>query len=575
MIGRFLGRWMRSLYIQIFLSFLATCILFFGGLALFWNSYFTDFFYKDKKELLRSRSAEVVKLLPSYEEGSVSNREMRFGTRIIARGFNGMIWLVDAKGTVLSGSSEREGSTLPEELKGLFADGLNGGSGFYAATLKGEPFPVGGGSVVPPFGQGGGGGGGGSGGSRSGSPPENNAAAGTGTDPGRQEAGRSGAAPAETTAAAPGAAPGNPVPLPDRLGLVGPADESLLVYYTPAELHGEPIVILMLMPALEVSEALSAVRLNILVPLLFSMIAVGAILFILSRKLAGPLQRMSRAALEVADGDFTTRVPVTSRDEVGELAGSFNFMVDQLQQWEDTRQEFLAHVSHELRSPLTSLRGLIVAMNDGIIPPDKVSHYLRICDGEVQRLQRLVNDLLDLARIQNGTDVFRLRPVKVLEHVRQTLELVRPDAEEKGLALVMSAPSRSAAELWCELDPDRFSQVLLNLIYNAIRFTPEGGTITVELQAEEGEAAVYVRDTGIGMSEEELSRIWDRFYKADASRTGGAEGTGLGLTIVKHLVGGMNGLITAESVPGEGTAFRVAFNLHTPEHRGPGGGTEA
>ncbi|WP_426453694.1 sensor histidine kinase [Paenibacillus sp. S-38] len=566
--GRFLGRWMRSLYIQIFLSFLATCILFFGGLALFWNSYFTDFFYKDKKELLRSRSSEVVKLLPSYEDGTVSNREMRFGTRIIARGFNGMIWLVDAKGTVLNGSSEREGSPLPEELSGLFADGLKGGSGFYAATLA---IPAGTGSAIPPFGQGGGGFGGRTFPDAQGEGP--------GTPADGQDAGRSGAPAPENTGAAAGAAegaaPANPVPLlPGRLGLGGPADESLLVYYTPAELHGEPIVILMLMPALEVSEALSAVRLNILVPLLFSMIAVGAILFILSRKLAGPLQRMSRASLEVAEGNFTTRVPVTSQDEVGELAHSFNFMVGQLQQWEDTRQEFLAHVSHELRSPLTSLRGLIVAMNDGIIPADKVSHYLRICDGEVQRLQRLVNDLLDLARIQNGTDVFRLRPVTVSGHVRQTLELVRPAAEEKGITVRMEASSRSARDLQCDLDPDRFSQILLNLLYNAIRFTPQGGAITLQLQAEDGEAAVYVRDTGIGMTEEELSRVWDRFYKADPSRSGGQEGTGLGLTIVKHLVSAMNGQITAESAPGEGTAFRVAFPLHQDGEHGAGAGPE-
>ncbi|MCZ8521450.1 MULTISPECIES: sensor histidine kinase [Paenibacillus] len=555
MIRRFLGRWSRSLYIQIFLSFLLTCILFFAGLALFWNSYFTDFFYKDKKELLVSRSAEVVKLLPSYEDGTVSNREMRFGTRIIARGFNGMIWLVDAKGNVLSGSSEREGLALPSELQQLFSDGLKGGSGFYAATLKIEPFPAGGG--------------GGAGG-RSG-PAAPGTSTGNGAAAGGEQASSAGGTGTLRNGAAEGGASAIPVP-PNPLGLGGPADESLLVYYTPAELHGERIVILMLMPALEVSEALSAVRLNILVPLLFSMIAVGAILFILSRKLAGPLQRMNRAALEVAEGDFTTRVPVTSRDEVGELAHSFNFMVDQLQQWEDTRQEFLAHISHELRSPLTSLRGLIGAMNDGIIPPDKVAHYLRICDGEVQRLQRLVNDLLDLARIQNGSDVFRLRPVVLSAHLLETLELIRPAAEEKGIRLRMPELSPAASALMCDLDPDRFSQVLLNLLYNAIRFTPEGGTLTVELAAEGEEAVVYVKDTGIGMSEEELSRIWDRFYKADASRTGGTEGTGLGLTIVKHLVGGMNGHITVESEPGAGTVFRVAFPLRTGEGRKTGGG---
>ncbi|WP_025844284.1 sensor histidine kinase [Paenibacillus ehimensis] len=478
-------RWLRSLYIQIFLSFLATCVLVFVGLAVFWNYYFTDFFYKDKKELLRSRSAEVVKLLPTVQEGTLSTRELRFGSRIIGRSINGSVWLVDARGTVLNGSSDREGTVIPKPLEPLLAEGLKGGSGYSAGPYKVDPH----------------------------------------------------------------------------------GGEGLLAYYTPAELNSQRIVIMMLVPALESSEALKAIRWNIFVPLLFSLVAVGVILFILSRKLAGPLQQMNCAALEVANGDFSTRVPVSSNDEVGELARSFNFMVDQLEQWDDNRQEFLANVSHELRSPLTSLRGLIVAMNDRVIPPEKFSHYLKICDHEVQRLQRLVDDLLDLARIHNGTDVFRSRPVMLPAKVNEVLELVQSAASDKGLHVRTTGPVPGTPPLRCELDPDRFAQILLNLLYNAIRFTPSGGTITVELAAEGKEAVVFVRDTGIGMSESELLRIWDRFYKAEPSRSGGSDGTGLGLTIVKHLVTGMKGSIAAASELGKGTEFRIAFPL-LPSDRG-------
>ena len=473
-------RWMRSLYIQIFLSFLLTCILLFVGLAVFWNYYFTDFFYKDRKELLVSRAAEVVKMLPSYQEGTISTRELRFGIRIVARGINGEVWLVDSKGQIMNGSSERENTTIPKSMDPWFIDGLKGNSGFVAG----------------------------------------------------------------------------------KYGYSIRAGEGLLTYYTPTTFNDQPIVLIMNIPALEISEAIAAVRWNIVVPLLFSLIAVGVILYSLSRKLAGPLQQMNNAALEVANGDFTTRVPISSNDEVAQLARSFNFMVDQLEQWENTRQEFLANVSHELRSPLTTLRGLIVAMNDKVIPEEKYDHYLRICDHEVQRLQRLVADLLDLASIENGMDVFRTRPLVLQDKITEVLDTVRTPALEKGLQLYSIYPDAGGTQpgaVVCELDPDRFSQIMLNLIYNAIRFTPAGGTITVKLTVDAEQAVIEVRDTGIGMNEAELQRIWDRFYKAEHSRTHAFDGTGLGLTIVKHLVGGMKGTITVDSEPNKGTVFKILF----------------
>ncbi|GAA4860814.1 HAMP domain-containing sensor histidine kinase [Paenibacillus vulneris] len=473
-----LKRWYRSFYIKIFLSFLATCILFFIGLALFWNSYFTDLLYKDKKDLLASRMAEVTKLLPSVADGTISTRELRFGIRIIARSINGQVWLIDAKGNVLNGSSEREGTVIPSAMDSLFIEGLKGQTGFVAGQYKFEHRPR----------------------------------------------------------------------------------EGILTYYAPAQMNGQPIVVFLNVPILEVSEALATVRWNIIVPLVFSLIAVAIILFILSRKLAGPLQQMNRAALEVAGGDFSTRVPVTSEDEVGELAKSFNFMVDQLVQWEDARQEFLANVSHELRSPLTTLRGFIIAMNDKVIPVEKYDHYLKICDNEVQRLQRLVNDLLDLARIQNGSDVFQTRPISLNEVLGHVLTLMKSPIHEKQLVLHELIPYKEEPVM-VELDTDRFIQVMQNLIYNAIQFTPTGGIITVEMYKEGDQAVIWVRDTGIGMEQEELHRIWDRFYKVEHSRTSVSGGTGLGLTIVKHLVSGMKGSISVTSRPGAGTDFKLTFPL--------------
>ncbi|NHN30790.1 sensor histidine kinase [Paenibacillus agricola] len=474
-------KWYSSFYIKIFLSFLVTCILFFMGLAFFWNAYFTDLFYKDKKEMLSSRFGEVAKLLPSIQEGTISTREMRFGIRIIARSINGHVWLVDAAGTILNGSSEREGTLIPKVVDAYFIEGLKGQSGFVAGEYKLDERERGG----------------------------------------------------------------------------------TLTYYAPSQMNGKPVVIFLNVPAIEVSEALAAVRWNIVVPLLFSLLTVGMILYVLSRKLAGPLQQINRAALELAAGDFTVRVPVTSEDEIGELAQSFNFMVDQLVNWEDARQEFLANVSHELRSPLTSLRGLIIAMNDKVIPEDKYGHYLKICDYEVQRLQRLVNDLLDLARIQNGMDVFRTYPIDLASKTHEVLDLIKPTLIEKKIALLELLPDGEEEPILADLDDDRFAQILQNLLYNAIQFTPSGGTVTVRLEVEDDHGVIYIQDTGIGISSEELHRIWERFYKAEHSRTSRSEGTGLGLTIVKHLVNGMKGTIEVTSEVGVGTEFRVSFPLST------------
>ncbi|TBL80177.1 sensor histidine kinase [Paenibacillus thalictri] len=477
-------RWLGSLYLKIFLSFLATCVLFFIGLAVFWNYYFTELFYKDKKNLLQSRFTEITRILPSFQEGTMSTRELRFGLRIIARSINGQVWLVDSKGNILNGSSELENTLIPQSMDQLFIEGLKGRSGFTGSSSL--------------FG--------------------------------------------------------------------GKTRDGTLTFYAPERLNGQPIVVFLQAPAVELSDAIAAVRVNIVVPLIFSLIAVAVVLYSLSRKLAGPLQQMNQAAIDLANGDFTTRVPVTSTGEIGQLARSFNFMVDQLENWENSRQEFLANVSHELRSPLTTLRGLIVAMNDKVIPEEKYSYYLKLCEHEMQRLQRLVVDLLDLARIQNGNDVFLTRPVLLKHKIEEVLEVIHKRVEEKGITVRTELGDGIHGPLQALLDPDRFAQILQNLLYNAIQFTPAGGYIDVRLFEEEDNAVIVLKDSGIGMTKEELVRIWERFYKAEQSRLSQSDGTGLGLTIVKHLVGGMGGHIYVNSEVGHGTEFTVVFPQWSDAH---------
>jgi signal transduction histidine kinase len=474
-------RWHQSLYLKIFLSFLATCILFFVGLAVFWNFWFSDLFYKEKKALLESRMDEVKQIISNYEEGAISTREVHFGLRLIARSYNGQAWVVDNNGvTLISSEQLQEGQRIPAAMSNDLIQGKKNNSGF----------------SISHFG-------------------------------------------------------------------VGPIKQqmSLLSYYSPIQLQNSNMVIFLHTPVDDINEIISTVRINIGVPLLFSLLAVGIILYYLSRKLTGPLQQMNTAALSLAEGDFLTRVQVNSNDEIGQLAKSFNFMAEQLKQWEDTRQEFLTNISHELRSPLTILRGLIVGMNDKVIPIEDQPRYLEICDQEVQRLQRLVNELLDLARIQNRMDVFHLAPLNIMEKSKNVIDLIAPVIEDHGLKLVVWIPFDYTEPPIVELDADRYAQILHNLIYNAIQFTPPGNKIKITLRIENKQFSLIILDEGLGMSEEEMSRMWERFYKADPSRGNPSEGTGLGLTIVRHLVLGMNGTIRVHSELGKGSEFTVSFPL--------------
>lgn len=480
----------QSLYLKLFLSFLATCVLFFVILALFWSSHFSDLVYRDKRQLLMDRSEDMVQIVENWQEESLSSRELRFAVRLISRSFNGQIWIVDNRGRIfLSNDMMREGQSIPDNLQPALAKALSNNSDFLIGQL---PVP---------------------------------------------EAGRQ---------------PNNPAP-PD----------SFLTYYMPVMLNGSLMAVFFHTPVEDITDVIAAMRWNIWVPLLFCLLAVGIILYIISRKLAGPLREMNRASLALAaDRNFSIRVPEGAEDEVGQLAKSFNFMMEELGSWEDSRQEFLANVSHELRSPLAALRGMIVAMKDHVIPEEQRPHYLEICDSEVQRLGRLVDELLDLARIQNSSDVYDFSVIQAVDKTCEVIELLAPVMKSKGLLFKLETDEAIRNQAWVRLDPDRYAQILNNLLHNAIKFTPEGKLITVRTQIIAKQFEIVVSDTGKGMTMEETRRIWDRFYKADHSRSGAVGGgTGLGLTIVKHLVSGMNGHISVHSKPGSGTSFTVRFPI--------------
>lgn len=284
-----------------------------------------------------------------------------------------------------------------------------------------------------------------------------------------------------------------------------------------------------------------------------------------SRTVARPLQRLAEASADVAEGNYDQRVPVTGPPEVRAVAETFNYMTSQVQRTQQAQQDFLANVSHDLKTPLTSIQGYAQAIVDGAAAnPVQAGSIIY---EEASRLNRMVMELTDLARLQAGRLPIETRPVhieQVLAAVGQRLSIV---AQEKGVQLFVSAaPMPDVAG-----DGDRLAQVLTNLISNAIKYTPAGGWVSARTQVANSGVEVVVQDNGIGISPQELPRIFERFYQVDKAR-GPERGTGLGLAIAREIALAHGGSIDVASAGrGKGATFTLwlpapSLNGAAPRH---------
>lgn len=282
------------------------------------------------------------------------------------------------------------------------------------------------------------------------------------------------------------------------------------------------------------------------------------LLFFLVKKMIQPLKEISNAARHIAKGDFEERLDVKSKDEVGKLAESFNYMASELQNMENNRRQFVANVSHELRTPMTSIRGFINGILDGTIPENKQEEYLEIVRNEADRLGRLVTDLLDLSRIESGELRLVLKVVNINEIIGKCVIKLENYINKKGIKLNLvleTDPLKVSADI------DAIERVILNLVYNAIKFTSEGGNITISTATKRnGKVEVSVKDNGCGIEQSELERIFDRFYKTDKSRSDDRRGTGLGLAIVSNIIREHKQEIYVESKLGVGSTFTFTLD---------------
>ena len=256
----------------------------------------------------------------------------------------------------------------------------------------------------------------------------------------------------------------------------------------------------------------------------------GAVFY--SRSIVRPLTVITGAAESMSKGKFGQRANVTGVDEVRQLAGAFNVMAEELEQVEESRREFVANVSHELRSPVTSIHGFVEGMLDGTITATEHSKYLQIVNDETNRLKRLIADLLQLSRMEKGAEKPELCDYDINESIRRVVIGRMNDVDQKKLNLHLEFESDSCI---VKADQDRIAQVLHNLIDNAIKFSAEGGNLTIRTALVHDKISVTVKNDGIPILETDRPHIFERFYKADKAHTSG-KGTGLGLSICKRIM---------------------------------------
>lgn len=300
----------------------------------------------------------------------------------------------------------------------------------------------------------------------------------------------------------------------------------------------------------------------VIVASLWVFLAAIVIVYFISNRITTPIKQISKAVDSYTKGKFDVRIPVKDTDEIAMLSQAFNNMADELDKLEKNKNTFISSISHDLRTPMTSIQGFIEGIIDGTIPPEKQDYYLNVVLTEVKRLSRLVNSLLDVSRMESGG--FKLNPTyfDVCEIARLILISFEEKIDEKKVNIEFETdndPSHVYA------DKDAIYQVIYNIVGNALKFTPENGTLRIEIRKikAENKYSISIYNTGIGIKEEELPYIFDRFYKADSSRGLDKTGTGLGLYISKTKIEAHGEKLWAESKYQEYCSF--TFTLSTDE----------
>lgn len=300
----------------------------------------------------------------------------------------------------------------------------------------------------------------------------------------------------------------------------------------------------------------------IYIPFLIMLVVSFVLLGLISGKIMRPIKKINAVAEEYSTGNFETKLDIHSDDEIGQLASSLEYMASELSKLDEYRKDFISNISHDFRSPLTSIKGYIEAILDGTIPPEKQDRYLNIILSEANRLTKLTSSLLELNNYDSYGIWLVVKDFDIVQLCKNAINTFEGKCIEKGISIYLNNHCESS---YVHADKTKIQQVIYNLLDNAIKFTPEKKSIYVTLTEKNDKIFVSVKDEGAGIPKDSLKKIWVRFYKADASRGKDKQGTGLGLAITKEIMKAHNENINVVSTEGVGSEFTFTLSKSTDD----------
>ena len=340
-------------------------------------------------------------------------------------------------------------------------------------------------------------------------------------------------------------------------------DGTMISVGIPILLDGERKGFMVLHTSLSELENIQKDILEIMyMPFVAMILAVVLVLIYMAGTILRPISKISATAKEYAKGNFDATTGVNRKDEIGELSDSLEYMAGELSKLDIYRKNFIANISHDFRSPLTSIKGYLLAMIDGTIPPEKFNRYLGVVLNEANRLTKLTEGLLELNDFDTKGPILKMTDFDVVDVIRLTRNTVEVLCDKKNIDFRINCPAENT--MVCA-DRMKIGQVIYNLVDNAIKFSPQNGKITATVTNKNDKVFISIKDEGSGISKEKQNKVFDRFYKADVSRGKDKQGTGLGLAITKEIIKAHGENIDLISTEGVGSEFIFSLPLSIKE----------